>query len=83
VQIDRTGVWVMLSIACAGGLVQAVRTEVVHGFYARHARWREARGAFLGTCVDAVLTGLALGMLVACAIVALAAVLERTGLRVF
>ena len=81
-QIDRTGVWVLLAVACLVALALAVRAEVLHGFYARHSRWREAPAAFVGTCVDAALTGVGLGMAAACTIVALAAVLERLGLRV-
>ena len=82
-QIDRTGVWLMLAVACAGGLAHAVRTEILRGFYARHARWRDAPGAFVGTCIDALVTGVALGMLAVCVVVGLAAVLERAGLQLF
>jgi hypothetical protein len=82
-QIDRTGLWIVLALGCAGGLVGALRAEVLHGFYARHERWRDAPRAFVGTCVDATLTGVGLGMAAACGIVALAAVLEQAGLRVF
>jgi len=80
-QIDRTGVWLMLAVACAAGLVLAVRAEVLNGFYARHARWRDAPRAFVGTCVDALFSGMALGMLAVCVIIGLAALLERVGLH--
>jgi hypothetical protein len=80
VQIDRTGVWLLLAAACAFGLLYAMRDEVVHGFYGRHARGREAPAAFAGSLMSAVLTGLGLGMSAACAIVGLAVVFERLGL---
>jgi hypothetical protein len=82
-QIDRTGLWVLLGVTCAGGLVQAVRVQLLHGFYARHAGWRDAPGSFLGTCIDVLFTGLGFGMLAACVIVGLAAVLEKSGLAIF
>ena len=37
-QIDRTGVWVLIAVACLAGVVAAVRSEVGRGFYANHAR---------------------------------------------
>jgi len=79
VRWDATGLWVMLAIGSALGVVVAARVK----FRAPDRmprRFRDAPVAFLGACVDAVLTGIGVGIAAVFVIMVLAGVLFALGL---
>jgi hypothetical protein len=76
-RVDQRGVWLLIAVCCAGVIPLALRAELRHGFYARHRSWHDAPLDFAAACAGAVLTGTALGMALAFAALALAAIGER------
>jgi hypothetical protein len=67
---DTTGVWVMLALACALGVIGALRAKFA---VAERPHIRQAPMPFLGACIDALMTGLGLGMAAVFLILMLAA----------
>jgi hypothetical protein len=56
---DTTGVWVMLAIGCVVGVSGALRVRLG---VAGRPPLRQAPIQFLGACIDALLTGLGIGI---------------------
>lgn len=61
-QVDTLGLWVLLGVCCAGGLVWALPRELRRDYYATHARWRDAPLRFTAAFAGAVLTGVGTGL---------------------
>lgn len=75
-EINRPLTWILFGVC--GGLAVPHRLWLALGaFYRRHASWRDAPAAFAEACVDALLTGLALGLGVATLVLLLAMLSAR------
>ena len=77
--VDQEPLWIMLAVACAIGVISAFRTEARQSDATWRQRWRSSRRSFIGSSIDALITGVALGMLAVLAILLLAGALVRLG----
>jgi hypothetical protein len=74
---DTTGIWVILALGCAVAVIRATRTR---SSAAERPRFRQAPLAFLQTYADAVMTGLALGIVAVGLIMVVAAGFNAVGI---
>ena len=70
--VNRPLLWVLMGLCCLPSAATLVRRQLREDYYRRHDRWHEAPAAFVGACVDAALTGVAVGLSVAFAVLVLA-----------
>jgi len=80
VSINQGPLWIMLAVACAIGVISTFRAQARRVDLPWRERWRTDRRSFLGGSIDALITGVGLGMVAVLVIVLLAAVFGRLGL---
>jgi hypothetical protein len=60
--VDKLGLWILMAVCCAGGLLWALPRELGREYHAAHERWRDAPLRFGGAVAGAVLTGVGTGL---------------------
>ena len=70
----------MLAVACAIGVITTFRAQARRVDSPWRERWRSERRSFVGSSIDALITGIGLGMVAVLVIVLLAGALVRLGL---
>jgi len=79
VSVNQGPLWIMLAVACAIGVITMFRAQPRRTDSPWLDRWRTDRRSFLAGSIDALITGIGLGMVAVLVIVLLAAVLVRLG----
>jgi len=79
VSVNQGPLWIMLAVACAIGVITTFRAQARRVDSPWRERWRSERRSFVGSSIDALITGIGLGMVAVLVIVLLAAVLARLG----
>jgi len=80
VSVNQGPLWIMLAVACAIGVITTFRAQARRVDSPWRERWRTDRRSLLGGSIDALITGVGLGMVAVLVILLLAGALARLGL---